>query len=54
MCFVVHKATSELEQMILATLYLARKGDLQHAFPLDIPIVPSSAITVTIDCERMT
>jgi hypothetical protein len=31
----------------------ARKGDLQHAFPLDIPMVPSLALTVTDDGERL-
>jgi hypothetical protein len=29
------------------------KGDLQRAFPLDIPMVPSSAITVTADGEHL-
>jgi hypothetical protein len=29
----------------------ARKGDLQHAFPLDILMIPSSAITVAADGE---
>jgi hypothetical protein len=53
-CFVVLKTTSEQECMILTTLYLtgakntdswrARKGDLQHAFPLNVLMVPSSGI----------
>jgi hypothetical protein len=51
-CFVVHKTTSELEGVILATLYLAgaknsvswraRKGNLQRAFPLDVLMVHST------------
>jgi hypothetical protein len=30
----------------------ARKGDLQHAFPLDVPMIPSYVITVAVngDC----
>jgi hypothetical protein len=50
-CFVVHETTLELEHMILTTLYLAiakntdswlaRKGDLQRAFPLDVLMVHS-------------
>jgi hypothetical protein len=32
----------------------ARKGDLQHAFPLNISMVPSSAITVAVNGERLT
>jgi hypothetical protein len=31
----------------------ARKGDLQHTFPLDIPMVPSLALAVAVDCERL-
>jgi hypothetical protein len=48
----------------LTTLYLtgakntnswcARKGDLQRAFPLDIPMVPSSVIVVAADGEHLT
>jgi hypothetical protein len=63
-CFVVHKAILELGHTILKTLYFAgaentdswhtRKGDLQRAFPLDILIVPSSAIIVTADGEHLT
>jgi hypothetical protein len=47
--------------MILTTLYLvgtkntyswyARKGDLQHAFPLDVLMVPSSALAIAVDGE---
>jgi hypothetical protein len=47
--------------VILTTLYLigakntdswcARKGDLQGAFPLDVPMVPSSALAITTDGE---
>jgi hypothetical protein len=61
MCFVVHKTTLELEHEILTTLYLvdvkntnswcARKGNLQHAFPLDVPMVPSFVITVAVEGE---
>jgi hypothetical protein len=50
--------------MILTTLYLvgtkntdswcARKGDSQCAFPLDVPMVPSSAITVATDGKHLT
>jgi hypothetical protein len=32
----------------------ARKRDLHNAFPLDILMVPSSAITITADCECLT
>jgi hypothetical protein len=63
-CFVVCKTTSELEHMILTTLYLAsaintdnwytRKGDLQRAFPLNILMVPSSTIIITTDSECLT
>jgi hypothetical protein len=50
-CFIVHKTTSEQERAILTTLYLVgventdswrvRKRDLQHAFLLDVSMVPS-------------
>jgi hypothetical protein len=46
MCFVVCKTSSELERVILTTLYFvgaentdswrAGKWELQHAFPLDV------------------
>jgi hypothetical protein len=62
-CFVVHKTTLEQECTILTTLYLAgakntdswrtRKGDLLCSFPLDISIVPSSALTIATDGERL-
>jgi hypothetical protein len=62
-CYVVHKTTSELECMILTTPFLAgaknidswcaRKGELQCAFPLDVPMVPTSVITVAADGERL-
>jgi hypothetical protein len=62
-CFVVHKTILEQERAILTTLYLTgaknidswhiRKGDLQHAFPLDVPMVPSSALTVAVSSERL-
>jgi hypothetical protein len=60
-CFVVHKTTSELECTILTTMYFtatentdswhARKGDLQHAFPLDVSMVYSSMLAVSTDGE---
>jgi hypothetical protein len=63
-CFVVCKTTSELEHAILTTLSLTgaenidswhvRLGDLQHAFPLDILMVPTSAVTFTTNDERLT
>jgi hypothetical protein len=34
--------------------WCARKGDLQRAFPLDVPMVPSYAIVVIADGERLT
>jgi hypothetical protein len=61
---MVCKTISKLKHAILATLYFAsventdswcaRKGDLQHAFPLDILMVPSSSITITTDGVRLT
>jgi hypothetical protein len=49
--------------MILTTLYLtgakntdswcARKVHLQRAFPLDIPMIPSSALAVVAGDERL-
>jgi hypothetical protein len=64
MCFVVRKTTSKLEHAILTILYLvgvkntdswhARKGDLQCTFPVDVPMVPSSTITIADDGERLT
>jgi hypothetical protein len=63
-CFVVHKTTSELECTILTTMYFtatentdswhARKGDLQHAFPLDVSMVYSSMLAVSTDGECLT
>jgi hypothetical protein len=32
----------------------ARKGDLHRAFPLDVPMVPSSMIAITVDDEHLT
>jgi hypothetical protein len=62
-CSVVHKAISEPEYAILTTLFLAgtknndswhaRKGDLQYAFPLAVPMVPSSAIIVAANGEHL-
>jgi hypothetical protein len=62
-CFVVHKTISELERVILTTLFLlvqkntdswrARKGDLQYTFPLDVPMVTSSALAITGDSEHL-
>jgi hypothetical protein len=63
-CFVVRKTTLEIKRAILTTLYLigikntdswrSREGDLQHTFPLDVSMVPSSVITVTADDECLT
>jgi hypothetical protein len=63
-CFIVRKAISKQECAILTTLYLSgaknidswhtRKEDLQRAFPLDVLMVPSSALTVTTDGEHLT
>jgi hypothetical protein len=63
-CFVVCKTTSEQEHTVLTTLFLvsaentdswhAWKGDLQCVFPLDVMMVPLSAIAVTTDGERLT
>jgi hypothetical protein len=63
MCFIICKITSELEHTILTILYLAsikntdswhaRKGDLQRAFPLEVLMVPSSALTVSTDGARI-
>jgi hypothetical protein len=63
-CFVVHKTTLKLECAILATLYLAgakstnswctRKGDLQRAFPLDVPMVHSPMLAISVGGERRT
>jgi hypothetical protein len=62
-CFIVRKITSELERAILTTLYLAglknidswraRKGDLQRAFPLDVSMVPSSTLIITVDGKHL-
>jgi hypothetical protein len=63
-CFVVRKTSLEIKRAILTTIYLtgikntdsrrSRKGDLQHTFPLDVSMVPSSVITVTADDECLT
>jgi hypothetical protein len=63
-CFIICKITSELEHTILTTLYLVgakntnswrtRKGDLQRAFPLDLPMVPSSALDASTDGDCLT
>jgi hypothetical protein len=55
MCFVGHKTTSKLKCVMLTTVYLAsakttdgwcaRKGDLQHAFSLDTPMVTSPKLS---------
>jgi hypothetical protein len=60
---VVQKTISELERTILTTLFLtgaknidswsARKGDLQYAFPLDIPMVSLLTLTVITGGERL-
>jgi hypothetical protein len=61
--FSVYKTTSELERVTFTTLYLAdaknidswhaRKGNLQCAFPMDVPMVPSFVLTVATDGERL-
>jgi hypothetical protein len=63
-CFVIHKTTSDQERVILTTLYLAdakntdrwcaKKENLQHAFPLDVMVVPSSTIVIAADGECLT
>jgi hypothetical protein len=63
-CFVVHKTTSEQEYVILTTLYLAdaknidswcdKKGDLQRAFPLDVPMVPSLKLSFVANGNHLT
>jgi hypothetical protein len=63
-CFIVRKTTSELERAILTTplfagaentnSWRARKRDLQHAFPLDVLMVPSSAFAFSTNGERLT
>jgi hypothetical protein len=62
-CFIVPMITLELECLILTTLYFAgakntdswhtKKGDLKCAFPLDIPMVHSSALAVSTDSEHL-
>jgi hypothetical protein len=64
MCFVVCRTTSKLEHTILTTLYFAgventnswhaRKGDLQHAFPLGVPMVHSSVLAISTNGECLT
>jgi hypothetical protein len=61
--FVVRNSTSEQERVILTTLYLAdakntdswrtKKGSLQRVFLLDDLMVPSSALVVAADSERL-
>jgi hypothetical protein len=63
-CFIVHKTTSEVECAILTTMYFGgaentdswctSKGDLQRGLPLDVPMVHSSALTISTDGERWT
>jgi hypothetical protein len=55
--------SSSQDHLKMTTLYLAsvektdswytKKGDLQCAYPLDVPMVPTSAIVVTVDGERL-
>jgi hypothetical protein len=61
-CFIVRKTTSELEHVILTTMFMlvkninrwcARKGCLQHAFPLNVSMVLSSALIVTYESQRL-
>jgi hypothetical protein len=63
-CFIVYKTTSELELVILTTPLLVgaentnswrtRKEGLQHAFSLDIPMVPSSRLAFFANGEHLT
>jgi hypothetical protein len=63
MCFIDSKTSSELEHVLLTTLYLAgakntdswhaRKGDFQCTFPLDVQMVPSSTLTIATDDKRL-
>jgi hypothetical protein len=63
-CLIARKITSKLERAILTTMYLIsakntdswriRKGDLQCAFHLDVLMVPSSVLVISIDGERLT
>jgi hypothetical protein len=48
--------TRDLNHPVLASAenidsWCARMGDLRHAFPLDVLMVPSSALVVTADGE---
>jgi hypothetical protein len=60
-CFVVRKTTSEQEHVILMYLtnvknndsWHARKGDLQRAFHLNIPMVPASVLAVAVNGEGL-
>jgi hypothetical protein len=62
--FSVYKTTSKLERVTFTTLYLAdaknidswhaRKGNLQRIFSMDVPMVPSFALTVATDGECLT
>jgi hypothetical protein len=64
MCFIVRKTSSELECAILTTLFLVvqktpivgtpRRGICNVLFSLNVPMVPSSMITITTDGERLT
>jgi hypothetical protein len=51
--------TYDLDHLVLASeentdSWHTRKGDFQHAFPLDVPMVPSSVIIIATDGEHLT
>jgi hypothetical protein len=64
MCYVVHKTNLKLECTILTTLLFAsaentdiwhaRKGDLQRAFPLDVPMVCLLKLTFVANGNNLT
>jgi hypothetical protein len=51
--------TCDLDHPVLAGVentnsWCTKKRDLQRAFPLDVPMVPSSVITIAANGERLT
>jgi hypothetical protein len=53
-CYVVHKTTLELERVIFTTLLVRQEGGYAACFPLDVPMVHSSTLTIHTDGERLT
>jgi hypothetical protein len=50
--------THDLDHLVLSSVkntdsWRVRKEDLQHAFPLNVPLIPSSVLTVAADSERL-